>query len=282
MIKVIEYMTPLVAVVSPQDTLATVRNVMLRKRVGRVPVIDDGGRLVGIISRTDLALALKSSGPSWRYRALEYSSVWEVMSKPALTIAPNDPISKAAELMLNRRVTGLPVVDEGEVVGMISTSDLTRCLMEHGDPSKKVKENICREVVVVKPLYSIKRVIKLLANAPSHRVIVVDSEGRPIGIITPTDLAFIRVAPTRKKSAVVFDGEAPKQTRRIKYLAITYAKDVMKSPLYYISEEASVVDAASVMSNAKIGGLPVLDKRKNLSGLFSKMEVLKLVKDLEA
>ena len=45
MIKVFEYMTPLVAVVSPHDTLATVRNVMLRKRVGRVPVLDDGGRV---------------------------------------------------------------------------------------------------------------------------------------------------------------------------------------------------------------------------------------------
>ena len=281
MIKVFEYMTPLVAVVSPHDTLATVRNIMLRKRVGRVPVID-GGRLVGIISRTDLALALKSGGPSWRYRALEYSSVWEVMSKPVLTIAPNEPVSKAAELMLDSGVTGLPVVDEGEVVGMISTSDLTRCLMEHGDPSKKVKENMCREVEVVKPLYSIKRVVKLLVSTPSHRVIVVDSEGRPIGIITPTDLAFIRVAPVKKKGDIVFDEEAPRQTRRIKYLALTYAKDVMKSPLYYISEEASVVDAAALMSKAKIGGLPVLDKRKNLSGLFSKMEVLKLVKDFEA
>jgi len=280
MIKVSDYMTPLVAVVSPYDTLATVRNLMLRKRVGRVPVLEDG-RLVGIVSRTDLALALKPGGPSWRRRPLEYTNVWEVMSKPVLTTTPNESICKAAEIMLNNDVTGLPVVDEGEVVGMISTSDLTRCLMEHGDPSKKVKECMCREVAVVKPLYTINRVIKMLVNTPSHRVVVVDAEGRPIGIITPTDLAFVRVAPSKKKS-IVYDDTAPQPSRRIRYLAITYAKDIMESPLHYISEEASIVDAASLMSSAKIGGLPVLDKRKSLVGLFSKLEVLKLVKDLEA
>ncbi len=280
MIKVSDYMTPIVAVVSPYDTLATVRNVMLRKRVGRVPVIEDG-RLVGIVSRTDLALALKPDGPPWRRRPLEYISVWEVMSKPVLTITPYEPISKAAEIMLSNGVTGLPVVEEDKVIGMISTSDLTRCLMEQGDPSKKVKECMCREVVVVKPLYTINRVIKLLVETPSHRVIVVDAEGKPIGIITPTDLAFVRVAPPKKKS-IVYDDGAPQPSRRIRYLAITYAKDIMKSPLHYISEEASIVDAASLMSSARIGGLPVLDKRKNLTGLFSKLEVLKLVKDLEA
>jgi len=281
MIKVSDYMTTLVAVVSPYDTLATVRNLMLRKRVGRVPVLDDGGRLVGIISRTDLALALKPGGPPWRRRPLEYTNVWEVMSKPVLTTTPNESICKAAEIMLNNGVTGLPVVDEGEVVGMISTSDLTRCLMEHGDPSKKVKEYMCKEVAVVKPLYTINRVIKMLVDTPSHRVVVVDAEGRPIGIITPTDLAFVRVAPSKKKS-IVYDDEAPQPSRRIRYLAITYAKDIMKSPLHYISEEASIVDAASLMSSAKIGGLPVLDKRKSLAGLFSKLEVLELVKNLEA
>jgi len=280
MIKVSDYMTPLVAVVSPSDTLATVRNVMLRRRVGRLPVIDDEGRLVGIVSRTDLALALKPGGPPWRRRPLECTGVWEVMSKPVLTITPNEPISKAAETMLSNGVTGLPVVEGGKVIGMISTTDLTRCLMEHGDPSKKVKDYMCREVAVVKPLYTINRVIKLLMETPSRRVVVVDAEGRPIGIITPTDLAFVRVAPPKKKG-IVYDNEAPQPSRRIRYLGLTYAEDVMKSPLHYISEEASVVDAASLMSSARIGGLPVLDKRKNLSGIFSKLEVLKLVKELE-
>lgn len=282
MIKVSEYMTPIVAVVSPYDTLAAVRNVMLRKRVGRVPVVDDEGRLVGIISRTDLALALRPGGPPWRRRPLEYTSVWEVMSKQVLTITPNESICKAAETMLNNGVTGLPVVEEGEVIGMISTSDLTRCLMEHGNPSKKVKEYLCKEVTVVKLLYTVNHVIKLLVKAPSHRVVVVDGEGKPIGIITPTDLAFVRVTSPKKRGGVIYDGEAPQQSRRIKYLALAYAKDIMKSPLHFVSEEASVVDAASLMSSSKIGGLPVLDKRKNLSGLFSKCEVLKLVKDFEA
>lgn len=279
MIKVFDYMTPIVAVVSPQDTLATVRNVMLRKRVGRVPVVD-GDRLVGIVSRTDLALALRPNGPAWRRRPLEYTSVWEVMSKPVLTISSDDPISKAAEIMLNNLVTGLPVVDESEIIGMITTSDLTRCLKEHGDPSKKVKDYMCREVAVVKPLYPISRVVKTLVNTPSHRVVVVDAEGRPIGIVTPTDLAFVRVASKGAKGGLIYDNGAPKRARKIEFLGLIYAKDVMKSPLYFVSEEASVVDAASLMSSVKIGGLPVLDKRKKLAGLFSKIEVLKLVKDL--
>ncbi|MEM1993985.1 MAG: CBS domain-containing protein [Nitrososphaerales archaeon] len=279
MIKVSDYMTPIVAIASPQDTLAAIRNIMLRRRVGRVPVVD-GSRLVGIVSRTDLALALRPNGPAWRRRPLEYTSVWEIMSKPVITISVNESISKAAETMLNSGVTGLPVLDDDKIVGMITTSDLTRCLKEHGDPSKKVKEHMCVEVAVAKPLHPISRVIKILVKSPSHRVIVVDAEGRPIGIVTPTDLAFVRVSAGSSKSKVVYDSEAPKRSRKIEFLGLTYAKDVMRSPIHFISEEASVVDAASLMSSAKIGGLPVLDKKKNLSGLFSKIEVLRLVKDL--
>lgn len=278
MIKVSEYTTPVVAVASPQDTLAAVRNIMLRRRVGRVPILD-GDKLVGIVCRTDLALALRPGGPNWRRRPLEYTSVWEIMSKPVLTISVDEPISKAAEIMLSSQVTGLPVLSEGKLAGMITTRDLTRCLREHGDPSKKVKEYMCKEVATVKPLYPISKVVKTLVNTPTHRVIVVDAEDRPIGVITPTDLAFVKVS-TGGARRRVYDGDAPKRPRKIEYLGLAYAEDVMKSPIYFISEEASVVDAASLMSSAQVGGLPVLNRRRKLSGLFSKREVLELVKDL--
>ncbi len=223
------------------------------------------------------AIALKADGPVWRRRPLEYTQVWEAMSKDVLTVRADETIGKAASIMLTGGVTGLPVLEDDRLVGMLTTSDLTRFLSEQGDPSKKVREYMCREVTLAKPLYSVNKVIRMLLGSPSRRIIIVDVGNRPIGIITPTDLAFIRIQSGKR---VVYDEEAPK--RPTKYLGVSCASDFMSRPLYFTSDEASIVDAASTMVSARIGGLPVLNRKRGLCGLFSKIEVLKIVEELEA
>jgi acetoin utilization protein AcuB len=92
------------------------------RRVRRLPVVE-GGRLVGIVTRSDLQAAL---GPAAaRGRGLRVS---DVMTPDPATVERDETLEGAAQLMLRRKISGLPVVAGGRVVGIITESDLFRAL----------------------------------------------------------------------------------------------------------------------------------------------------------
>jgi acetoin utilization protein AcuB len=98
--------------------------LMNRKGIRRVPVVD-GDRLVGIVTKTDL-LSIIGAGIPGR-RGMNKLLV-EVMKKNPVAIAPDDTVEAAARVMLRRKFSGLPVVEDGRVVGVITESDLFRAI----------------------------------------------------------------------------------------------------------------------------------------------------------
>lgn len=90
------------------------------RRIGAVPVLDDG-KVVGIFSERDVIYSLAKIGG----KALE-QRVGDVMTSPALTVTPGDPVLVALSLMTRRRVRHLPVVDDGMTVGFVSIGDLVK------------------------------------------------------------------------------------------------------------------------------------------------------------
>jgi CBS domain-containing protein len=118
-------------VVPPTLSLAEAQQLMERRRVRRLPV-GAGGRLLGIITRGDLRAAQPSesslSANEWR-TLLDKVPVAEAMTRDPVTIGPDAPALTAAELMLEHKISGLPVVAGGRVVGVITESDLFRLLI---------------------------------------------------------------------------------------------------------------------------------------------------------
>ena len=130
---VAECMTPFVLNVTPYDSLARAWELMMTNHIRRLPVIDDG-RLVGIVTQTDI-LNAKPADPAHRLaladvaRELDNLIVSTVMTRNPISIYDNDTVGHAAELMLEHKIGGLPVVDtEGNLVGLITESNLFRLL----------------------------------------------------------------------------------------------------------------------------------------------------------
>ena len=101
--------------------------------IRRLPVVEDN-KLVGIITIGDVREASPSDATTLSIWELNY--LWsqltaeKIMTRKVLTVHPTTPILDAAELMLNQKVSGLPVVNEhGEVVGMITESDIFKMLV---------------------------------------------------------------------------------------------------------------------------------------------------------
>ena len=135
-------MTPEVISVRSGTSVESVVELMLARGLSRVPVIDEAGRPIGIISKTDLIEESHDRGgdgeqaprprrfdkyvePRGFHDEAPPRSVDEVMTRTLISAEERDSISRVAELMVSRHVHGIPVVSrKGELVGFVSTMDV--------------------------------------------------------------------------------------------------------------------------------------------------------------
>ena len=116
-----------VASVEPDSTLSDVVARLVQRRIGALLVIELG-EPVGIVSERDVVRCLGAHGPE----AL-HMRVRDVMTAPLITISPRDSIPDAMELMTDRRIRHLPVLDSGRLVGLVSIGDLVKRRIEEAE-----------------------------------------------------------------------------------------------------------------------------------------------------
>ena len=109
-----------------EPVLAAIQQ-MADRHVGALPVTR-GGDLVGVISERDYARKVILLG-----RSSAETPVWQIMSSPVVTVTPDDGVRQCMQLMTERRIRHLPVVEGGRMVGMISIGDLVRVVIEEQD-----------------------------------------------------------------------------------------------------------------------------------------------------
>jgi CBS domain-containing protein len=105
----------------PEAAIAEVARVLKQKRIGALVVTDADGQLCGIISERDLARGLADHGAG-----LLEMKVAELMTAEVVTCTPDDGLEKLMQTMTERRFRHLPVVREGELIGIISIGDVVK------------------------------------------------------------------------------------------------------------------------------------------------------------
>src|SRR6266571_603091 len=135
-VRVKDVMTREVTTVAPATPVKEIARQIAQNRVSALPVVDSEGRVVGVVSEADLLLKegrIEAGHSSLfepagrraeRAKAAGFTAA-ELMTAPALTVAPEAPLAEAARLMRERGVKRLIVVDErGNLVGIISRGDV--------------------------------------------------------------------------------------------------------------------------------------------------------------
>ncbi len=121
-------MQPNPTTVRPESDPLAAQTLMRYGHFRHLPVVDEDGRLVGIITRSDLERFF-SQVPSPGVVKRQYR-VDQTMTTPVITVSPDYPLEEAAKLMLEHKIGGLPVVQDERVVGIITESDIFAQLVE--------------------------------------------------------------------------------------------------------------------------------------------------------
>lgn len=127
--RVRDVMTTQVVTASPGNSLWHAASIMLAHDVSGLPVVDDDGRLVGMITEGDLLrrVAQSQQGPGGNLRSLSWS-VGDVMTADVITVAEDALITVVAALMDQRRIRRIPVMRAGRLVGIVSRKDILRVI----------------------------------------------------------------------------------------------------------------------------------------------------------
>ena len=148
MLKARDIMTKDVVTVTPDTDITQAAKLLLDNHFNGLPVVDDKGRLIGIICQDDLIVQQKRLPlpslftffdgliPLTSYRSLEKevdkiiaSKVSQAMTPDPLTIGPDASLEDIATLMVNNNIHTLPVLEGGRIVGIIGKEDVLRTLM---------------------------------------------------------------------------------------------------------------------------------------------------------
>jgi CBS domain-containing protein len=110
--------------VEPEDPVLEAIQMMADLHVGALLVMK-GAEIVGIVSERDYARKVILLG-----RSSSATPVWQIMSSPVHTVTPDASVEDCMRIMTERRVRHLPVVDHGQVVGVVSIGDLVKAVIE--------------------------------------------------------------------------------------------------------------------------------------------------------
>ncbi|MEJ5293299.1 MAG: CBS domain-containing protein [Candidatus Methanosuratincola sp.] len=273
--EVAELMKSPVVTVSKNDTVARARNLMLREMVSRLVVVE-GYSPTGILTKKDLVRDLASY--KMRNRELDSIMVLEIMRAPVKVIRESATVEEAAKMMVEANVRGIPVVDStGGLVGIITKTDMASYYSQSHKGRHTVGE-IARKMdqtPVVKRTHSFYRVVDMMEEYSADRVIVEEGR-RPVGIITETDLSFLR--PYRGSEPFIkgtgVKSEEPWPTRLYQ---LPTAESLMTVEPITVEADEDAAEAARMLLENGIGGMPVVNKEYELVGMITKFDFVKAI-----
>ncbi len=135
--RVAERMTSDLVTVRPDASTEEAWMAMCARGVRHLPVVDAGGRLLGIVTGGDLRRLFFASRTRGEPRARGEVKVADVMTRPVVTVAGETPIADAARLMHELRIGALPVMVQDRVVGILTRSDILGAFVNAGSQSRR-------------------------------------------------------------------------------------------------------------------------------------------------
>jgi CBS domain-containing protein len=273
-----DVMSSPVYVVETGENVARVRNLMLKHRISRLPVMEKSV-LAGIITKKDIGYRLRQSEPLWRRRPIDSIPVSVLMTPDPATVTSDTSVGHVASLMIERDISGVPVVDSCEMAGIVTKSDLMKSA-HIGSLTIRVEE-IMEDVITVSRYHSLDHVIDLMRER-NDKVVVVNNDGSLAGIITESNLAFFLYSnekaelPVKDITRLRKEESGGRKVLRYVYETAVVAEDLMSRPVVTVLPGASVREAVAVMREQGINSLIVVEDQV-IRGIIKRDDIIREV-----
>ncbi len=250
-LEVRDVMSRQVATVSPEQTVVDAASVMKTRNISCAVVMDGNRQVVGILTERDLLQRVAArEGP------FGDKKVREVMTAPVQTILPGMSIFEASSILESKKIRRLPVMENGELVGIITQTDLTRVLASYG-MWRTVGDVMSSRVATVHPNDTVRSASVEMAQRNVSCVVILEAD-RVEGILTERDVMKKIVAAQKD----------PLQVR---------VCEVMSTPVLCITSDQSVFSAIKLIEEKKIRRLVVTDGPA-LKGVLTQTDIFRTVK----
>jgi CBS domain-containing protein len=288
-----EVMTHEVITLDPELTIAQAWERMLEHCIKAMPVVDKEQRVLGMLTDEDLihraslqqplsvATRLDEPAIGEQLVALRTSplKVVDVMSKPAITALLGESLGVVAARMVKYQIKRLPVVDDsGKLAGVVSRIDILRQVMGVETKSQRfqppkgamltVQQVMYPEIPAVLPEADLETVVATLVETGMRRLIVVDTQNRPIGLISDSDVVS-RIQPRERRGVLGALRGGPVPASNVT------ARDLMSPGVLATGPDTPLLEAARQMLAQQRKWLVVVDQQGKTLGLVDRQILLK-------
>ncbi len=276
--KASDVMSAPVHVISPSETVAHARHLMVKHHISRLPVME-GGELTGIITKKDLAYRLRQSEPAWRRRPIDRIPVSVLAVPDPIVVGPETGIREIAGIFIEHNISSVPVFDGDTVVGIVTKSDLMKSALIRSLACPV--SDMMEDVATVSRFHSLDHVIDVMSER-NDKVVVTNNDNSIAGIITETNLAFFdneqKITGVVERGVTVRRRKQPRGVRGggLLFLAPVIAEDIMTSPVITTPPDTPVNRAVSTMNRHQINSLVVVEN-SDIAGIIKRDDIIREV-----
>lgn len=246
--------------VREDEALSVVQSLMAWTGIRHLPVLRQG-RLSGILSERDL-LAFRAKEFDWKD-----ARVREAMHPEPQVASPEDSLTEVAGRMAAARIGALPVMEQGTLVGLVTTTDVlageVQAAMEPRPPSSATaRDAMTPAPVTIGAIESLIDAAERMATSGIRHLPVLDEHGEPIGMLSERDV----------RAAIGDPGRLPRDRADLQHLQV---RDAMSQPPICVTEDEPLSALARLFADGRLGALLVVDRADRLVGMISYVDVLR-------
>ena len=253
--------------------------LMREKNVSGLPVVKNGTKkLVGILTRSDLV-----KNPDEEQIAL-------IMTRDIITASPDQDIKDAAEMMLKYDIRRVPVVKDGELVGLVTASDIINKALWKLDIKDPAENYMIKNIPTTWERTPLNIAFEIMRFFNLRVLLALNKDGKLSGILTETDFideSEIISERTVHNTSVGTEGDKWSwDSKNVLYVIKNHlkfsdkeVKDVAATDLVIVTTKTSVKECANKMRQRNIEQIPVIDVEGELVGLVRATDLIKAITD---
>lgn len=284
--KASELLSNMLVTIGPNASLDDARKTLGRCEIRHLPVVDDG-RVVGMVSERDISIVLgrvqQPNSHSDETDSQETRIPMQVqgfMSSPVWCVDARSDVGEIIDMMLEYRISALPVTAKDKLIGVITVTDALRCLLDYC--RSQPYDQLNRDTVIahmsepeVVADYSdyVHIVLASMVRMQSYYALVV-LDDRLVGVISDRDL--------RRRLGVSVRGSLDAHPELHDSHEFRTAGQIMTSNPKTATADTLLTQAVSMMIQYRIGALPILNGDGTVAGLLSATDLMRVLRPLVA